>query len=385
MKKCCEKIWQFISSPNKVFINKFLITILVLLLGVVSLIGGSVSFAEEKQQVDVYDQDKNLVKSVVFVLGFKEYFINNQTPGVKMDVAPYEESGRTFVPVRYLSNALGVTDKNIKWYEKQQLVRLSEPGFPVVELTVGKKQIKSNNEVKEIDVAPKVKYGRTFLPARWVAEALGYEVDFDQKLNLVVCWPKGEQKPDVKPIEEYIGKQKEDNNYVGKAGSIWLAKAEEFKGEPMNLNEFVWGDKYFTEVEDSKFTPEHKIMKIRPQDIPENGILMGKDRYYGRVILGVEFKKDGIYIKQADRDDKEHVGYGQIFLVEAGNKVRYGINMPQIKGYSTNPFVVEFPFSAALCEEYWLPDPKLEQVKGFLLQDTEKQVLYVLNPYFKGE
>ena len=39
----------------------------------------------QAEQVDVYE-NKELVKSVVFKIGVPYYVINNQTPGVKMDV-----------------------------------------------------------------------------------------------------------------------------------------------------------------------------------------------------------------------------------------------------------------------------------------------------------
>ncbi|MCL6478336.1 MAG: copper amine oxidase N-terminal domain-containing protein, partial [Peptococcaceae bacterium] len=58
-------------------------------------------------QVNVYENQK-LLKSVVFKIGTPYYVVNGQKPGVKMDVAPFIENDRTFVPVRFLGNALGV-------------------------------------------------------------------------------------------------------------------------------------------------------------------------------------------------------------------------------------------------------------------------------------
>ncbi|MCS5697301.1 copper amine oxidase N-terminal domain-containing protein [Desulfofundulus thermocisternus] len=181
--------------------RKALISVLVLfLLAVLAL-----PALAQQEKVDVYENQK-LVKSVVFQIGLKEYFVNGQTPGVKMDVAPFIEQGRTFVPVRFLSNALGVTNEHIGWNEKARLVTLKQPGFPVVELVVGSRQLKSNGKVTNMDVSPLVRSGRTFLPARWVAEALGYQVEWDASLGLVVCWPKGEPKPDLSAVKEYLQK-----------------------------------------------------------------------------------------------------------------------------------------------------------------------------------
>ena len=156
----------------------------------------------QQERVDVYKQQR-LVKSVVFQVGLNEYFVNNQVPGVKMDVAPFIENGRTFVPVRFLANALGVW--NIYWSEADQRVELREPGFPTVEMTVGKVEVLSNGQpVPGVDVAPILRNDRTFLPARFVAQALGYEVDWDPALNLVICWPKGEPRPDIEAVKKYV-------------------------------------------------------------------------------------------------------------------------------------------------------------------------------------
>lgn len=182
--------------------RKALISVLALLFLVTVLAFPALA---QQEKVDVYEGQK-LVKSVVFQVGLKEYFVNGQTPGVKMDVAPFVLAGRTFVPVRFLSNALGVEDKNIGWNEKARLVTLKQPGFPVVELVVGSRQLKSNGQVTNMDVSPLVRSGRTFLPARWVAEALGYQVEWDASLGLVVCWPKGEPKPDLSAVKEYLQK-----------------------------------------------------------------------------------------------------------------------------------------------------------------------------------
>ncbi len=158
--------------------------------------------AQEQEQVDVYDRQKELVKSVVFKLDVDQYYVNGQTPGVKMDARPFAEQGRTFVPVRFLGNALGVTDEYIGWESPR--VTLDEPGFPVVELAVGGKQLKSDGAITNMDVAPLAKQGRTYLPARWVAEALGYQVEWDAQNSVVLCWPRGAEKPDIGNVLEHI-------------------------------------------------------------------------------------------------------------------------------------------------------------------------------------
>jgi hypothetical protein len=43
-----------------------------------------------------------------------------------------------------------------------------------------------------------------------VAEALGYQVEWDASLGLVVCWPKGEPEPDLSAVKEYLAKAKSE-------------------------------------------------------------------------------------------------------------------------------------------------------------------------------
>lgn len=178
------------------------------------------AMAADESQVDVYNQQKQLVKSVVFVIGMDQYFVNGQTPGQKMDARPFIQNDRTYVPVRYLSYALGVTPENVNWDNGQQKATI-KLGGNTVEMIIGKKQIIGNGLAKDIDVAPVINEaeGRTYLPARYVAEGLGYEVAWDEQSNSVICWPKGASEPDISAVKQYVKQQQQlpseplDNKY----------------------------------------------------------------------------------------------------------------------------------------------------------------------------
>jgi len=187
--------------------KRFLAVFLLMALAV-AFVGLNPALAE---QVDVYDSDSQLVKSVVFRIGSPEYVVDGQIPGVQMDVAPFISDDRTFVPVRFLGNALGVTDSNIAWDAPTQTATLQ--GSALLAMTIGQAKVVSDGVSKAIDVAPMlVDPGRTMLPARYVAEGLGYEVDWDAANQTVVCWPAGEPKPDVSAAVEYLNKQVEPVN-----------------------------------------------------------------------------------------------------------------------------------------------------------------------------
>lgn len=95
-----------------------------------------------------------------------------------MDAAPYIKTGRTYVPVRYLGYALGIAENDIVWDAANRKVTLSK-GAIQVELTIGSKTIKVDGAASTMEVAPEIIGGRTMLPARYVAEGLGYQVGWD--------------------------------------------------------------------------------------------------------------------------------------------------------------------------------------------------------------
>lgn len=183
--------------------------------------------AEQKERINMYE-NKKLVKSVVFAVGINKYWTEGKE--VQMDARPFIESGRTFMPVRFLSNALGVENLHIGWDNALRRVTLTQPGFPVVEMAVGRIELKSNGSpVPGVDVAPvlRAQEGRTYLPARHVAEALGYEVEWDGATQTVLCWPKGGPKPDVEAIKQTIRKERDiasgkapEGYYVTKKGYV---------------------------------------------------------------------------------------------------------------------------------------------------------------------
>jgi len=332
----------------------------------------TVALAADKTQVDVYDQQKNLVKSVVFVIGQDEYFVNNQTPGVKMDAKPFIETGRTFVPVRYLSNALGVGDKYIGWESPR--VTLSQPGFPVVELTVGNKQIKSDGQAKIMDVSPLLKTGRTYLPARFVAEALGYQVAWDAENNIVLCWPRGMERPDVSNVVRYVkGQPPVATDPVNPPVTPEQPKADvrPFSGVPLDPDDYkVISDRKAIPYEFK--LPGASIMYMTVDELRQQPVKLGDGGY--QIIYDVKVANDKVYVTQA--------GSGLTpapIVLAKGNDVSvqraYG---PLIK-YQSNPFTQSYYVSLEAD-----PSPtRIEDVTHIMILFYD-QVLAVENPLYKG-
>ena len=133
------------------------------------------------------------ITSVQFFISQNSYFLNASNAGVDMDVFPYvdKSSGRTLVPVRYLADALGA---QTRWDAGTQTVSVST-GVYRISMVIGSTFLTVNGKTQMMDQAPVIKNGRTYLPAKWVANGLGYQVDWDAQIQDVLIWPNGTQEP----------------------------------------------------------------------------------------------------------------------------------------------------------------------------------------------
>ena len=108
-----------------------------------------------------------------------------------MDVAPFVENDRTYVPVRYLGYALGIPENGVSWNDLDQSVNLSSVEGKKVTVTVGQAALTVDGHEQAMDASPILREGRVFLPVRWIAQALGYEVRWDEASSTVLVGPPG--------------------------------------------------------------------------------------------------------------------------------------------------------------------------------------------------
>ncbi|MEI6308934.1 MAG: serpin family protein [bacterium] len=94
---------------------------------------------------------------------------------VTLDAAPFIQDGRTFVPLRFVSEALGAS---VQYTQKAdgstEKVTVDFGGLaPFQTWTIGVAEVDLGGEVVALDAAPLVRDSRTFVPVRFVAEAMG--------------------------------------------------------------------------------------------------------------------------------------------------------------------------------------------------------------------
>ena len=116
---------------------------------------------------------------------------------VQSDVAPVVENQRTLVPIRIISENLGI---QVEWDQATQSVMTYQmtPAGPDFSnsllLTLGDKRVakpaqeaaKTGELYYNLDVAPKAINNRTMVPIRFIAEAYKIKVDWDQQNQTVV-------------------------------------------------------------------------------------------------------------------------------------------------------------------------------------------------------
>lgn len=109
--------------------------------------------------------------AAAMTIGAKQVVVNNKV--VELDVAPFVENSRTYVPFRAFGEE--VLGAKVGWDEKTQTVSYELNG-KTVEMVIGSKTFKVNGEEKTMDVAPVIVDNRTFVPVRFLAENFDVEV-----------------------------------------------------------------------------------------------------------------------------------------------------------------------------------------------------------------
>ncbi|MCM3733441.1 copper amine oxidase N-terminal domain-containing protein [Fictibacillus nanhaiensis] len=117
------------------------------------------------------------------------------------DVQPYMENNRVLVPLRGVFEKLG---GEVIWDNKAQAVTVKHSGGTVY-LKLNSKNVQINGVQKTIDVPAKLKNGRTFVPLRFVGEAMGAAVDWSANYQTVYIF-SGELTSFLKPFTKGMTK-----------------------------------------------------------------------------------------------------------------------------------------------------------------------------------
>ena len=93
------------------------------------------------------------------------------------EVVPQIKDGRTYIPIKFMGDAFGW---NVEWDNSSKTAVLSDSNTKI-EITIGEKELKKNDEIITLDAPAMIMNDRTMLPLRSVAEAFGKEVFWDRR------------------------------------------------------------------------------------------------------------------------------------------------------------------------------------------------------------
>ncbi|MGI6604698.1 MAG: stalk domain-containing protein [bacterium] len=111
--------------------------------------------------------------------------INNEQ--VATDVAPTIVNNRTMVPLRVVSEGLGA---QVHWDDKTRSVTVFSGGQEI-KLGIGEKTATVNGEKRQIDAPAMIIKNRTMVPLRFIGEALGAQVEWNNNTRTVSVFARG--------------------------------------------------------------------------------------------------------------------------------------------------------------------------------------------------
>lgn len=125
---------------------------------------------------------------------------NKLTDSQNPEVKPYIEGGRTLVPIRFISEAFGAEVS----YDNG-IVTIKSDGKEI-EMKIGDNKFTVDGESVEMDTAAKIADGRTFVPLRAVSEALSKEVFWDDSGLIIISSDKNliDEEADADSISKIL-------------------------------------------------------------------------------------------------------------------------------------------------------------------------------------
>ncbi|TSI04749.1 stalk domain-containing protein [Lysinibacillus sp. BW-2-10] len=100
---------------------------------------------------------------------------------IKVDSEPFIQNNRVLVPMRSIFTALGA---DVHWDSSTGTITATKK-WDTIKLTINSKQAIINDQTHALDVPPLLQKNRTYVPTRFISEALGIEVKWDNKNRIV--------------------------------------------------------------------------------------------------------------------------------------------------------------------------------------------------------
>lgn len=135
-----------------------------------------------------YDDEWHTYNGNIFTLTVDGKKINCEVPPIVFD-------DYSVVPARDVFESMGA---KVSWEASSQLVTVKYDKVKI-ELNINNTTVKVNGIKRTAPIPPKLINGKTMIPVRFVAETLGFKVDFDSKTDTIIINTKKETEVKPKP------------------------------------------------------------------------------------------------------------------------------------------------------------------------------------------
>ena len=280
--------------------------IFVLLAAIVMSFG--VSYAQEDVEMKTFiiDEQEKRVPVVNVELEGEE---------VKSDVPPIILNDRTLLPVRAVAESMGC---NVSWNPDTYEVTL-EKEYKVIKLKIDSANVDVNGEIKTLpDSVPAkiVTYedaGRTMVPARFILEELGAQVDWDGDRRTVV----------LKNPKSYFDEEEQEYVYVSLEDILWANNTIKIKtsAEPKFSEELIDGpERLVVDLENTRFDLLYETLDIGSETVSKiRASQFETEPMVSRVVFDLEdyedyyisTEEDGILVSFVSEDNQDEVSPAQ--------------------------------------------------------------------------
>jgi len=133
--------------------------------------------------VKVGTLENYVIRNISLSIGSTSLKVDGKT--IYMDTTPYiSPENRTMLPLRFVSEAFGIAAANIKWNSEDSSVTIVN-GTNTVVFVVGSDIMSINGSTVQMDTRTVLNEGRTFISVRYLAQALGLDLNWDGATNTV--------------------------------------------------------------------------------------------------------------------------------------------------------------------------------------------------------
>jgi hypothetical protein len=151
----------------------------------------SVKLGNNVLKIEAFDELENMSILSIEVYNYHEIKISLNIGAltasvdgkeITLDSPPYINNSRTFVPIRFISEAFGA---EIEWINPTQSI-IIKYGDKTIIMQIGNISAFINGKEYILDAAPEIKNSRTFIPLRFVVEAFEAHIEWMNETQNVI-------------------------------------------------------------------------------------------------------------------------------------------------------------------------------------------------------